>query len=65
MADVKHFQILIQNQTHEAKPRFHARPTNDQPILLKTAKNWGFELGKGNVTNWKMRCQSKGQVQGW
>ena len=24
MADVKHFQILIQNQTHEAKPRFHA-----------------------------------------
>ena len=26
MADVKHFQILIQNQTHEAKPRFHASP---------------------------------------
>ena len=56
MADVKHFQILIQNQTHEAKPRFHSRPTNDQPILLKTAKNGGFELGKGNVTNWKMGC---------
>ena len=54
MADVKHFQILIQNQTHEAKPRFHASPKTH--TTAENSKELGFELGKGNVTNWKMGC---------